>query len=130
MTGIGRTSLAMARERDLPTWFAGLHPRFQVPHRAEVALAVAVSVLVLFGGLREVISFSSFGVLLYYTVANAAALRQREGRRYPRVLQVLGIVLCLALVATLTWKVLVTGVVVLAVGLLGRAAVLDRRARS
>ncbi|MBO1031059.1 amino acid permease [Tessaracoccus sp. SD287] len=130
MTGIGRTSLAMARERDLPTWFAGIHPRFQVPHRAEVALAVAVSVLVLFGGLREVISFSSFGVLLYYTVANAAALRQREGRRYPRVLQVLGIVLCLALVATLTWKVLVTGVVVLAVGLLGRAAVLHRRARS
>ncbi|MGA4669136.1 APC family permease [Propionibacteriaceae bacterium Y1923] len=120
MTGIGRTSLAMARERDLPTWFAGIHPRFQVPHRAEVVLAVVVSVLVAFGGLREVISFSSFGVLLYYTVANLAALRQREGRRYPRALQVLGIALCLLLVATLTWPVLLTGIAVLVVGLLGR----------
>lgn len=121
MTGIGRTSLAMARERDLPTFLATTHPRFKVPHRAEVVLAVVVSVLVLFGGLREVISFSSFGVLLYYSVANLAALRQSNHRRYPRALQVLGLVLCLALVATLNWRVLVAGVVVLAVGLVGRA---------
>lgn len=121
MTGIGRTSLAMARERDLPTWFAAVHPRFSVPHRAELVLALVVSLLVAFGGLREVISFSSFGVLLYYTVANAAALRQRTGRRYPRAVQVLGIVLCLALVATLAWQVVVTGVAVLGLGLLGRA---------
>ena len=121
MTGIGRTSLAMARERDLPTFLATTHPRFKVPHRAEVILAVVVSVLVLFGGLREVISFSSFGVLLYYSVANLAALRQTNHRRYPRALQVLGLVLCLALVATLNWRVLAAGVVVLAVGLVGRA---------
>ena len=121
MTGIGRTTLAMARERDLPTWLAATHPTFKVPHRAEMVLAAVVCVLVLTGSLREVISFSSFGVLLYYTVANIAALSQREHRRYPRFLQVLGIILCLALVATLTWRVLLTGLVVLATGLVGRA---------
>lgn len=120
MTGIGRTSLAMARERDLPQFLAVTHPRHKVPHRVELLLAAVVSVLVLFGGLREVISFSSFGVLLYYAVANASAFRQSRGRRYPRWLQALGVVLCLALVATLTWKVLVTGLVVLALGMVGR----------
>ncbi|MGA4508023.1 APC family permease [Propionibacteriaceae bacterium G1746] len=120
MTGIGRTSMAMARERDLPAWLAVTHPKYKVPHRAEIILAVVVCVLVLFGGLRDVISFSSFGVLLYYTVANLAALKQTQGRRFPKWLQVLGLVLCLALVATLTWTVLVTGVVVLAIGLVGR----------
>jgi APA family basic amino acid/polyamine antiporter len=42
VAGIGRTSLAMARERDLPGWLAAVHPRFQVPHHAELTLAVVV----------------------------------------------------------------------------------------
>ena len=37
IAGIGRTSLAMARGGDLPRWLAAVHPRYQVPHRAEVA---------------------------------------------------------------------------------------------
>jgi APA family basic amino acid/polyamine antiporter len=117
IAGIGRTSLAMAREGDLPRWFAAVHPRFRVPHRAEVVLAVVVSCVVLVADLRGVIAFSSFGVLLYYFVANVAAFTQpREQRRYPRALQVLGAVACLVLVATLPWAGIVGGVVVLAVG--------------
>ena len=46
IAGIGRTTLAMAREGDLPRWLAAVHPRFRVPHRAEVVLAVVVSTLV------------------------------------------------------------------------------------
>ena len=42
------------------------------------------------------------------------------------MLQVLGIIGCLTLVATLTWQVLLTGLCVLTIGLLGRA--LRRRA--
>ncbi len=66
-------------------------PRHQVPHQAEVALAVTVSLLVLTVDLRGAIGFSSFGVLLYYMVANLAALTQPpQHRRFPRPLQVLG----------------------------------------
>jgi APA family basic amino acid/polyamine antiporter len=43
VAGIGRTSLAMARHRDLPGWLAAVHPRHQVPHSAEIALAVVVA---------------------------------------------------------------------------------------
>ena len=43
IAGVGRTSLAMARQGDLPRWLAAVHPRYRVPHRAEIALAVIVS---------------------------------------------------------------------------------------
>ena len=122
VAGLGRTSLAMAREGDLPRWLDAVHPRYHVPHRAELTVAAVVVVLVLVADLRGVIGFSSFGVLLYYFVANAAARAQGpEQRRYPRWLQVLGCAGCLVLVATLPWEAVVAGVLVFLVGILARA---------
>ena len=117
VAGVGRTTLAMAREDDLPRWLAAVHPRHRVPHHAEVALAVAVCLLVLTVDLRGAIGFSSFGVLLYYLVANLAAFTQDdEHRRFPRVLQVLGAVMCAVLVVTLPASAVVGGLVVIVVG--------------
>lgn len=117
IAGIGRTSLAMAREGDLPRWLAAVHPRFGVPHRAEVVLALVVCAVVLLVDVRGAIGFSAFGVLLYYVVANVAAFTQsRERRRYPRWLQVLGTAGCLVLVATLPLESIVAGAVVLTLG--------------
>ena len=123
IAGVARTSLAMARHGDLPGFLAAVHPRFRVPHHAELALAVLVCLLVLTVDLRGAIGFSSFGVLLYYFVANVAAFTQdRRHRRFPRPLQVLGAVGCLVLVATLPWPSVAGGLVVLAVGVGYRAA--------
>jgi len=128
IAGIGRTSLAMARHRDLPGWLAAVHPRHRVPHHAEIALAVVVSVLVLTVDLRGVIGFSSFGVLVYYTIANASAFTQPAAdRRWPRWLNLLGATGCLVLVATLPWQSVLTGVAVFATGVVGRVIVLNRR---
>lgn len=129
IAGIGRTSLAMARHHDLPGWLAAVHPRYQVPHHAEAALAVLVSALVLTTDLRGVIGFSSFGVLIYYAVANAAALTQPAAdRRWPRALHQFGFVGCLVLVATLPWQSVLAGLVMFAVGMGGRWLVRHRRA--
>ena len=107
----------MARRDDLPGWFAAVHPRFQVPHHAEMALAVAVSILVLLVDLRSVIGFSSFGVLIYYAIANTAAFTQpEEQRRWPRSLQVLGLGGCLLLVAALPRSAILAGLAVFALG--------------
>jgi APA family basic amino acid/polyamine antiporter len=130
IAGIGRTGLAMARHRDLPPWLAAVHPRHRVPHHAEIALAVVVSALVLTTDLRGVIGFSSFGVLIYYAIANAAAYTQpADQRRWPRALNVLGVVGCAVLVATLPWPSVAAGLVMFAVGLTGRWLILHRRTR-
>ncbi|UOX93193.1 APC family permease [Amycolatopsis sp. FBCC-B4732] len=131
IAGIGRTGLAMARERDLPTWLAAVHPKYRVPHHAELALAAVVSVLVLTVDLRGVIGFSSFGVLVYYAVANASAFTQEPSdRRWPRWLNVVGLLGCVLLVATLPWVSVCAGVAVFVVGVAGRAVVRRRLADS
>jgi APA family basic amino acid/polyamine antiporter len=108
----------MARERDLPGALAAVDPVRQVPRRAELAVGGAVIVLLLVADLREAIGFSSFGVLVYYAVANACALtlRRDEGAP-PRAVPVLGLALCLGLAATLPMTSVVAGLAVFAAGL-------------
>jgi APA family basic amino acid/polyamine antiporter len=124
IAGVSRTGLAMARNHDLPRLLAAVHPRYQVPHHADLALAVVVTALVLTTDLRDVIGFSSFGVLVYYLVANVAAWTQpREQRRWPRGLNVLGALGCAALAATLPLTSVLAGLAVFAIGVAGRLAV-------
>ncbi|MFC4854871.1 APC family permease [Actinophytocola glycyrrhizae] len=122
IAGVGRTTLAMAREHDLPHWLATVHPRFAVPHRAELAVGAVVCVLVLTTDLRAVIGFSSFGVLVYYAIANLSAATQTgTDRRRPKTLNIVGVVGCLLLAATLPTGSVLVGLAVFAVGLAGRA---------
>ncbi len=47
MAGVGRTTLAMARDRELPAALSAVHPRYSVPDRAELLLGAVVVILVL-----------------------------------------------------------------------------------
>jgi len=124
IAGVGRTGLAMARNGDLPRWLDSVHPTYRVPDHAELAVAVVVSVLVLTTDLRGAIGFSSFGVLTYYAIANASAFTQDSAhRRWPRALNVAGLVACVVLVVTLPWTAVVAGLGVFAVGIVGRLIV-------
>ena len=124
LLGVGRTIFAMAREGDLPSALARVHPAHGVPRTAQLWLTVVVAILTATLDLRGAIAFAAFGVLLYYAVANLAALRQTgAARRTPRALQVAGIVGCLVLAFTLPWQGVVGGVVVLGVGVLVRVLV-------
>lgn len=119
ITGIGRTGHAMAVGKHLPAVFAPLHPRFGVPHRLEITVAVAVCLLILLFDVRGSIGFSSFGILLYYFLANCAAFTQGAAhRRYPRWLQVTGAAGCFLVVWTLPLASVIGGLVLLAFGLL------------
>jgi len=117
MAGIGRTTLAMARNSDLPSWLAAVHPRFGVPHRAEIVLTLVIVAVVMVADVRAAIGFSSFGVLVYYFIANVAALGQgADARRYPRAVQVAGALLCAVLVMTLPLPSIIGGLAVIVVG--------------
>jgi APA family basic amino acid/polyamine antiporter len=118
----------MARNGDLPRVLAAIHPRHLVPGRAELTLGAAVCVLVLTTDLRGAIGFSSFGVLVYYAVANAAAFTQDDDhRRWPRTLNAVGLVGCAGLIVALPWRAVAVGALVLALGLAGRAVRLRAR---
>lgn len=127
VAGLGRTSLAMAREGDLPRWLAAVHPRFQVPHHAELAVGAVICVVIAVADLRGAIGFSSFGVLAYYLVANVSAFTQTgPDRRYPRFLQVAGAAACMVLVATLPLESVLAGLAMFALGIGYRAVRLRR----
>ncbi|WP_442545679.1 APC family permease [Arthrobacter sp. KN11-1C] len=127
IAGLGRTTLAMARHHDLPHWLAAVHPRYRVPHRAEAALAAVICVIVAVADLRGAIGFSSFGVLIYYLVANIAAFTQPdEDRRYPKALQVFGALACVVLVAALPPLSAGVGVLMFAAGIILRVVRLNR----
>ncbi|MGW2293958.1 APC family permease [Streptomyces violaceorubidus] len=113
--GVSRTTLAMARDRHLPRALAAVHPRFQVPHRAELAVGAVVAVLAATVDVRGAIGFSSFGVLAYYAVANASAWTL-DPSRVSRVVPALGLIGCVVLAFSLPAVSVAVGVGVLAVG--------------
>lgn len=117
VVGISRTAYAMARGGDLPATLAAVHPRHRVPHRAELAVGVLVVAVVLVVDVRGAIGFSSFGVLVYYAIANAsAATLPSEQRRWPRWLALGGMGGCALLALTLPTTAVLAGLGVLAVG--------------
>ncbi|MFD3628492.1 APC family permease [Streptomyces sp. NPDC058698] len=113
--GVSRTTLAMARDRHLPGALAAVHPRFHVPHRAELVVGAVVAVLAATVDVRGAIGFSSFGVLAYYAVANASAWTL-DARPAARVLPAAGLAGCLVLAFSLPWVSVVVGAGVLMVG--------------
>ncbi|MGH3777299.1 MAG: APC family permease [Pseudonocardiaceae bacterium] len=122
MAGIGRTTLAMARDHELPHVLAAVHPRYQVPHRAEILLGLTIAAIVATTDLRNAIGFSSFAILTYYAIANAAAFTlPGKQRRWLRPLAVMGATGCAVLALTLPAATVLTGAAVLALGLAGRA---------
>ena len=113
--GVSRTGLAMARDGHLPAVLAAVHPRYQVPHHAEVAVGLVVATVAAVADVRAAIGFSSFAVLVYYAVANASAWTLDESLR-GRAVPAVGLAGCLILAAFLPMGSVLAGAAVVAVG--------------
>lgn len=115
--GVSRTVLAMARDRYLPGALAAVHPRFGVPHRAELVVGAVVAVVAAVFDLRAAIGFSSFTVLVYYLIANvSAATLTAEENRPPRWIPVVGAAGCVIVGFSLPISSVLAGLGTLAVG--------------
>jgi APA family basic amino acid/polyamine antiporter len=127
IVGVSRTVFSMAGNGDLPRALAAVHPRYRVPHRAELAVGVMVALMVTFVDLREAIGFSAFTVLTYYAIANASAWTlPRAERRWPRWVSAAGLLGCALLAFSLPVASVTAGLAVL---LAGCAVFIGRRAR-
>ena len=109
--GVSRTTLAMARDRHLPDVLAAVHPRFDSPYRAEIAVGAVVATVAALADVREAIGFSSFAVLLYYAIANASALTLPR-----KVIPLIGLTGCLVLAFTLPGASVLAGAFVVILG--------------
>jgi APA family basic amino acid/polyamine antiporter len=88
-----------------------------VPHRAELAVAAVAIAIVAVADVRGAIGFSSFAVLFYYAVANAAAATlDHNERRWPRGLTLLGVAGCVALAFALPAASVIGGSLLLGAG--------------
>jgi basic amino acid/polyamine antiporter, APA family len=115
--GVSRTTFAMARDRYLPRFLDAVHPQYEVPHRAELAVGAVVVILVATLDLRGAIGFSSFAVLAYYAIANASASTlTAEENRPARWIPILGLAGCIVLAITLPLTSVLAGAGVLIIG--------------
>lgn len=102
LAGLSRTSLAMGRRRDLPSLLARVSPRTGGPIVAEVTVAGLAVILILVTDPLWLVGLSSAGVLTYYALGHFSALAQPKAETFlPRLVPVVGLLLCTLLVFTL-----------------------------
>jgi APA family basic amino acid/polyamine antiporter len=117
LLGLSRMGFAMARRGDLPRFLEHISPQSGVPGRAVLVIGVVAAMVAATGTLRGVASAASFAILVYYGIANVAALRMpRHAKLYPNGVPLIGLVACTALAISLSFTVILSGIAVLATG--------------
>jgi APA family basic amino acid/polyamine antiporter len=129
LLGLSRMAFAMARRGDLPRFLSEIHDEYEVPGRAVLLAGAAAAVVAATGTLRGVASAAAFAILIYYGVANIAALRMpRKAKLYSDAVPLVGLVACAVLAVSLNWRVIATGTCVLAAGFVIRSLLRRRTA--
>ncbi|MCH2379236.1 MAG: APC family permease [Pedosphaera sp.] len=119
LLGLSRVLLAMGRRSDMPAATANISESTQVPAVATVVVAVLIGALVCIGDVKLTWSFSAFTVLLYYALTNLCAIRlPKNDRLYPVWTAYIGLTACLSLAFFVEWKVMLTGMGLIGIGLI------------
>jgi APA family basic amino acid/polyamine antiporter len=113
--GLSRVMLAMGRRGDMPGACANVRV-------STLVVGAAIAGIAAYGNVKLAWSFSAFTVLVYYAVTNLAALRLAAGERmFAPLWARVGLVACVSLAFAVDAKTWLTGLAVLAVGLLWHA---------
>ncbi|MCX8176855.1 MAG: amino acid permease [Candidatus Bathyarchaeota archaeon] len=120
--GVSRMVYAMARRRDLPTFFEKLHPRHKTPHYSIWTACFIMVLLVLLVDLTRVVAVSTFALLFYYSLANVSAMRLKlGGKNYYKVVSCVGVITCVIILAftiTASPHIFLLGLLILVTGVL------------
>jgi APA family basic amino acid/polyamine antiporter len=121
LLGLSRMTFAMARRRDLPAALDLVHSRSGVPHRGVVVVGLAAAVVTVTGTLGGVVAAAAFAILIYYGIANVAAIKMpAEYKIIPDAVPWVGVTVCSLLALSLSWKTVATGLMILGIGVLVR----------
>lgn len=108
VAGMGRTLFAMAHRGDAPAALGAISRR-RVPHRAALAAAGLAAVLVAPGRLSWALALSGGCILVYYSVAHAAAFTLPGRWLLQRAVPVVGLLLCVLVIGALLAQVVSGG---------------------
>src|SRR5690606_13390942 len=115
--GISRMMLAMGRRKDLMPIFQRVHPIYKVPHIGIFITGLIIAGLCIIGRFEFILASAAFTILLYYTITNLAALRQKkEFQRYGKAIPILGLTGCLIMAFSLDSQVIISGIILLIIG--------------
>ena len=118
LAGLSRTALHMGREGDLPRLLGRVSEKTGGPMVAEVLVGALASVAVVSLDATGLVALSGAGVLTYYAIGHWSALAQPRSEQFlPRMVPVVGLVMCGVLVVTLPWQSVGFAAVSLVVGL-------------
>jgi basic amino acid/polyamine antiporter, APA family len=116
--GLSRVLMAMGRQGDMPRVTARLNRSQTTPTIAVWTMGLIVAGLVAIGNVKTTWSFSAFNVLIYYALANLAALRlPKADQRYPQWIAVGSLVSCVGLAFWVEATVWQAGLGLIGVGL-------------
>jgi APA family basic amino acid/polyamine antiporter len=118
LLGLSRVLLAMGRRGDMPEVLARLNKAKTTPWAAVLAVGAVIAGLTLIGNVKTTWSFSAFTVLIYYAIANLAALRMpKELRLFPAWIPAAGLLSCLFLAFWVEARIWLAGLALGGVGL-------------
>ena len=124
LLGLSRMAFAMARRGDLPRTLEHVHPVYEIPDRAVLVIGAIAAVIAATGTLAAVASTAAFTILVYYAIANVAAIRMPAGAKlYSDAVPLVGLVACTALAISLHPTVILAGSIVLGAGFATRMVV-------
>jgi len=120
--GLSRVVLAMGRRGDLPGVTARIRADGSTPSVAVIVVGGMIAGLASIGSVKTTWAFSAFTVLIYYAITNLAALRLgKKERLYPPIFAWGGLAGCLFLACWVQWRIWLTGVGLILLGLAWRA---------
>ena len=123
-----RMLFALAENRDLPSWFARIHPRFRTPANCVLVTSAVATALALSGTFEKLATASAVSRLVPYAAACGSTLMLRRARfstvvkpatfvvPFGPVVPFLGLLVSIAIMSGATWKQLLGGLSSLAVG--------------
>jgi len=117
LLGLSRITFAMSRNHDLPAILARVHPRRGTPYISILVFGSLMTVFALTTDILAAVAISNFGSLVYYMLANFAAMRMKVSAR-SKLLAALGLISCAALLVFLTPGAWLLGVGALGLGVI------------
>ena len=80
---VSRILYSMSRNRQLPSFVNSLHPKFMTPYVSILLTGIPMAALALIGNLKEVVSLSTFLIILSHLLVNYAAIAVNKRTKPP-----------------------------------------------